>query len=110
MNQRNRGASETLRRHLAAELQALLAVSAGGESAAMQALEGRLGTDYASLMDSDARLHEICHYLADADIRRKDPEYRSDQERRINEVVAYLQATYSVPSVHQANAGDEPAP
>ena len=76
----------------------------------MQALESRLGTDYPSLMDSDACLHEIYHYLADADIRRKDPKYRNDQERRPNQIVAHLEATYSVLPAQQAGAGGEPAP
>lgn len=106
----NTAAAETLRRRLAGELQALLQVSAEGETSAVQTLEGRLSTDYVLLMNSDTHLHEIYHYLADADIRREDPEYRADQERRIKEVIAHLEATCSMSSAQEANTGDEPAP
>jgi hypothetical protein len=34
--------------------------------------------------------HVVYHYLSDADIRARDPEYRTDQDRRIANVISHF--------------------
>ena len=88
------GEGNHLRHRLAVELRRLRKESLAdlpAWTAAAQALKNRLGSEYLALTDTDDSLHEIYHYLEDADTRARDPEYRVYQDQRIDAVVQHLE-------------------
>ena len=40
--------------------------------------------------------HHIWHFLADPDIRERDPDYRDAQHREISDYIAQVRATHAV--------------
>ena len=79
------------RQRLANDLRTLLLPSLDSEASQLHGLTRRIEAEHAPLMDSDDRLHEIYHYLADSDVRADDDRYRESQRRAIRDIIDYLE-------------------